>query len=124
MKYLTWLQEENRSPHYLDDELIFWYMENHIEPNELNFIYTKMSYVQIRNYLIRQKGKRKDSISQVLTTWKDYISMAKRVKMNINDEIVYRATKLYKRHNDLIKYIEDNQLSVTAGELADKYPNK
>lgn len=123
MKYLTWLQEENRSPHYLDDELIFWYMENHIEPNELNFIHTKMSYVQIRNYLIRQKGKRKDSISQVLTTWKDYISMAKRVKMNINDEIVYRATKLYKRHNDLIKYIEDNQLSVTAGELADKYPN-
>lgn len=123
MKYLTWLQEENRSPHYLDDELIFWYMENHIEPNELNFIHSKMSYVQIRNYLIRQKGKRKDSISQVLTTWKDYISMAKRVKMNINDEIVYRATKLYKRHNDLIKYIEDNQLSVTAGELADKYPN-
>ena len=123
MKYLTWLQEENRSPHYLDDELIFWYMENHIEPNELNFIHSKMSYVQIRNYLIRQKGKRKDSISQVLTTWKDYISMAKRVKMNINDEIVYRATKLYKRHNNLIKYIEDNQLSVTAGELADKYPN-
>lgn len=34
-----------------------------------------------------------------------------------------KETKLYKRHNDLIKYIEDNQLSVTAGELADKYPN-
>lgn len=35
----------------------------------------------------------------------------------------FKETKLYKRHNDLIKYIEDNQLSVTAGELADKYPN-
>lgn len=42
--------------------------------------------------------------------------------MNVNDEIVYRVAKLYQRHEELVKYIEENQLSVTAMELAETYP--
>ncbi|MFR1464435.1 MAG: PcfJ domain-containing protein [Blautia wexlerae] len=49
--------------------------------------------------------------------------MAKRIKMDTDDEIVYRTSKLYQRHKEIIQYIEENRLSVTAGELADKYPN-
>lgn len=123
LEYLVWLQEENTSAHYLDDDLIFWFMNNNIEPKDLKFIQPKMSFVQIRNYLIRQKGRRKDSISQVLITWRDYLSMAKRIKMDTDDEIVYRTSQLYQRHKEIIQYIEENRLSVTAGELADKYPN-
>ena len=123
LEYLVWLQEENTSAHYLDDDLIFWFMNNNIKPKDLKFIQPKMSFVQIRNYLTRQKGRRKDSISQVLITWQDYLSMAKRIKMDTDDEIVYRTSKLYQRHKEIIQYIEENRLSVTAGELADKYPN-
>ena len=43
--------------------------------------------------------------------------------MDTDDEIVYRTSKLYQRHKEIIQYIEENRLSVTAGELADKYPN-
>lgn len=119
---LYWLQQEKKENLCLSDELICWFVEQKILPEDLKFIKDKMSYVQIRNYLLRQKGKCRDSIYQVLTTWKDYLSMAKRIKMNVNDEIVYRTAKLYQRHKELVEYIEENKLSVTAMELAETYP--
>lgn len=119
---LYWLQQEKRENICLTDELIGWFIQNGILPKDLAFIHDRMSYVQIKNYLVRQKEDEEDSIHQVLTTWKDYLSMAKRVKMNVYDEIVYRVSKLYQRHEELVEYIQKNQLSVTAGELEETYP--
>ena len=119
---LYWLQQEKKENLCLPDDLIGWFIENGILPEDLAFIHDRMSYVQIKNYLVRQKGKREDSIRQVLITWEDYLSMAKRVKMNVYDAIVYRANKLYQRHGELVEYIQKNQLSVTAGELEEEYP--
>lgn len=119
---LYWLQREKKENLCLSDELIGWFVQNNILPENLDFIIDRMSYVQIKNYLIRQQKGREEDICQVLTTWKDYLSMAKRVKMDLYDEIVYRASKLYQRHQELVEYIEENKLSVTAGELAETYP--
>ena len=119
---LCWLQQEKKEKLCLSDELIHWFIQNNILPNNLDFIKDRMSYVQTKNYLIRQQKGREKNIGQVLTTWKDYLSMAKRVKMDIYDEIVYRASKLYQRHQELVEYIEENKLAVTAGELADTFP--
>ena len=117
---LYWLQQEKKEDICLPDELIGWFIKKGILPKDLAFIHDRMSYVQIKNYLVRQKGKRGDSIRQVLITWKDYLSMAKRIKMNVYDAIVYRANKLYQRHSELVEYIQKNQLSVTAGELEEE----
>ncbi len=119
---LYWLQQEKKENLCLPDDLIGWFIENGILPEDLAFIHDRMSYVQVKNYLVRQKGRKKDSIRQVLTTWEDYLSMAKRVKMNVYDEIVYRVNKLYQRHRELVEYIQNNRLSVTAGELEEEYP--
>ena len=91
---LYWLQQEKKENTFLHDELIGWFVEHSILPKDLAFIHDRMSYVQIKNYLARQYEVNDDSIWQVVTTWKDYLSMAKRVKMNVNDEIVYRVSKL------------------------------
>ncbi len=119
---LCWLQQEKKEDICLPDELIGWFIRNDILPKDLAFTHDRMSYVQIKNYLVRQNMGRDDSIRQVLVTWKDYLSMAKRVKMNVYDEIVYRAAKLYQRHSELVEYIQKNKLSVTAGELEEEYP--
>ncbi len=119
---LYWLQQEKKENICMPDELIRWFVENSIVPKDLAFIHDRMSYIQIKNYLIRQGKEQEDNIPQVLTTWKDYLSMAKRVKMNVYDEIVFRVSKLYQRHKELVEYIQKNQLSVTAGELEEEYP--
>ena len=124
--FLCWLQEEKKRKLCLSDELICWFIQNDILPKNLDFVKDRMSYVQIRNYLTRQQEGQNDSINdsirQVLTTWKDYLSMARRVKMNVHDEIVYRASRLFQRHQELVEYIAQNRLSVTAMELAEAYP--
>ncbi len=120
--FLCWLQEEKKRKLCLSDELICWFIQNDILPKDLEFVKDRMSYVQIRNYLTRQQEGLNDSIRQVLTTWKDYLSMARRVKMNVHDEIVYRASRLFQRHQELVEYIAENRLSVTAMELAEAYP--
>lgn len=84
---LYWLQQEKKENLCLPDDLIGWFIGNSILPKDLAFIHDRMSYVQIKNYLVRQKGEREDSIRQVLTTWKDYLSMAKRVRLNVQDKL-------------------------------------
>ena len=39
---------------------------------------------------------------EVLRTWEDYLSMAKKLHMDVYDEIVYRTRKLRRRHDDLV----------------------
>lgn len=122
IQILYWLQQEKKENLCLSDDLICWFLQNNILPQDLDFIRDRMSHVQIKNYLTRQQQGTGEHIRQVLTTWKDYLSMAKRVKMNVYDAIVYRTSKLYQRHKELVEYIEANKLSVKAGELDEKYP--
>lgn len=120
---LKWLQVEKKKNIVLSDELIVWFIQHNFKPKDFAFIEDRMSYLQIKNYLLRQKKTESDSLGQILTTWKDYISMAKRLKMNTKDAIVYRTSKLYQRHRELVECIELNNLSITAGELAEEYKN-
>ena len=39
----------------MTDELIGWFIQNGILPKDLAFIHDRMNYVQIKNYLVRQK---------------------------------------------------------------------
>lgn len=68
----------------------------------------KISPSQAYNYLIKKKDKQ--SIDQVLIFWKDYVSAAKSLKYDLDDEVVYMPKNLKKAHDDAIKnvkYIED-----------------
>ena len=71
---LCWLQQEKKDNSCLSNDLICWFIRHGILPEDLEFVKDRMSYVQIKNYLVRQKGKQSDRILQVLTTWKDYLS--------------------------------------------------
>lgn len=79
-----------------------------------------MSPLQVHNYLRRQARESKEKIPQVLTTWKDYLAMAKKLGMDTGDAIVYRVKLLRQRHDELVTrcYREDNR-SIAAGVLKD-----
>ena len=123
IEILEWLQAEKRKDTVLSDEIIAWFIQNNCKPNDFIFIEDRMSYQQIKNYLLRQKKTESDSIKQIVTTWEDYLSMAARLKMDTYDAIVYRTSKLYQRHKEVIEQIELKNLSLTAGELEKEYKN-
>jgi hypothetical protein len=82
-----------------------------------------MSAAQVCNYLRRQTRVYGKPSKEALNTWADYLSMAKRLKMDTNDEIVYRVNKLYQRHDELVERCNEKALAIQAGEILEKYPN-
>lgn len=123
IKMLQWLQYEKAIRKEIPDHIMAWFCNEKIEPNDLKFIRHKMSITAIYNYIKRQLSENRMKSSEVLTTWSDYISMAKRLGMDTDDEIVFRTRKLRKRHDDLVKRCQDKDLAIRAGEILEKYPH-
>lgn len=121
--FLEWLKFEKVHNKHIDDDVIAWMDKEHIEPKDINFISDRMSERQVKNYLVRQQRELQLPIREIISTWSDYLKMAMRAKMNVNDEIVFRAKKLKQRHDELVELLGSKELALRAGEIAMKFPN-
>lgn len=122
-RFLTWLQYEKAAGKPLPDEAIHWCCSEKIEPDDLKFIRDRMSLLQVCNYVRRQMDENRMTSRNVLNTWADYLSMAKRLGMDTNDEIIFRVRKLRQRHDELVSRCHDKDLAIRAGEVLEKYPH-
>ncbi|WP_313530585.1 PcfJ domain-containing protein [Anaerotignum sp.] len=123
MAFLRWLQFEKITDKELPDEVISWFCKENIKTDDLKFISSKMSIVQIYNYVRRQMSNSGMQSKEVLTTWSDYLSMAKRLGMNTEDAIIFRVRKLRQRHDELVSRCQSKALAIQAGEILEKYPH-
>lgn len=121
-QHLKWLQYEKAHGMNIADDDVNWFVNNELQAKDFKFIEDRMSPRQIKNYLIRQQKQNGDSIKSILRTWEDYLSMAQRANMNVNDAIIYRTSRLYKRHNELVEIIEKMDAAIKAQEILAKYP--
>ena len=120
---LAWLQLEKKTGQRIPDEMLHWFQKERISAKDLVFIADRMSLVQIKNYLERQKEYFDGSCQQALTTWQDYLAMAERLHYDTSDEIVYRVRKLRQRHDELVLQSEAGSLEEQASKMAAKYPH-
>lgn len=121
--FLRWLQFEKASNKELPDEAIAWFCKEKITTDGLKFISGTMSMVQVYNYMRRQISDSGMSSKEMLTTWSDYLSMAKRLGMDTRDAIVFRVRKLRQRHDELVTLFQSKDLAMQAGEILEKYPH-
>lgn len=119
---LKWLQEEKASGKPISDEVLHWFCEENISRSSLDFIWDKMTAVQIYNYLRRQAEVSQESIYQVIATWRDYLSMANRLGIDTNDEIIYRAKLLRQRHDELVLRCKQMDKEKQAAEVLKRFP--
>lgn len=119
---LQWLRLEKEQNRIISDEVLTWMQEKSIQPTDLTFISDCMSPLQIKNYLERQSMETGESIRDLLTTWHDYLIMAKRFGMDVTDPIVFRARELVRRHNELVERLGNVDIVKKAEELEKKYP--
>ena len=120
--FLQWLLLEKAQNKLICDDVILWMCREKLKPADLMFIMDRMNPLQIRNYLEKQALESGESVKNLIKTWKDYLDMAIRVGVNVQDSVIYRARKLIQRHNEMIKEIEAKDLILRAGELEKKYP--
>lgn len=121
--FLSWLQYEKSTGRTIPDAVITWFCKEKIKIAELNFIRDQMSMEQICNYVRRQMREGCMSSQETLTTWADYLSMAKRLGMDTNDSIIFRVRKLRQRHDELVLRCQDKERELRAGEILEKYPH-
>lgn len=120
--FLHWLQFEKQSGKQISDEVLHWFCEQQINNTDLDFIWDKMNAVQIYNYLRRQAADSQEGVQQILTTWRDYLSMAKRLGIDTNDEIIYRVKLLRQRHDELVLRCKQKDKEEQAAEVLKKFP--
>ena len=120
--FLQWLLLEKTQNKLICDDVISWMCLEKLKPADLMFIMDRMAPLQIKNYLEKQAAESGESVKNLIKTWKDYLNMAIRVGVNVQDSVIYRARKLMQRHNEMIKEIEAKDLILRAGELEKKYP--
>lgn len=120
---LGWIQLEKKTSKPISSELLRWFHKSHISASDIMFIVDRMSPVQVRNYLEKQKAHFNNNCRQVLTTWQDYLAMAERLHIDTSDEIIYRARKLRQRHDELVIQCEKGDLRLQAKEMEKKYPH-
>jgi len=82
-----------------------------------------MSGRHIMNYIARQRRQRKIDTEEILRLWRDYLSMASRIKMDVQKEIVYRPADIKQAHDDLVKLCDNRNVMKRAGEIVQKYPD-
>ena len=121
-QFIEWLRYEKKHNKPIPDEVIKWMCKHHLSPDTFRFISKKMSYVQIRNYILKQMSQYKMSVTEVLTTWKDYLRMAERLNYDVNDEIVYRVSKLRQRHDELSDRCAQEALDARVKGIAERFP--
>lgn len=122
MNFLRWLQFEKKAGMSIPDEVLGWFCEQSITRADLDFIWDKMSPVQIYNYLRRQAKSSQEKVLQVLTTWRDYLSMSERLGLDTNDEIIYRVKLLRRRHDELVLRCRQKDKATQAAEVLKKFP--
>lgn len=119
---LEWLQREKCSGRIIPDHVLRWLEQEKIHVSDIAFILDRMSEQQVCNYLQRQKSGTRDSLRQIISTWRDYLSMADKLGINTNDEIVYRVKLLRQRHDELVEQMRNRRKDLEAAEIAEQHP--
>ena len=120
---LYWMQYETEIRRTIPDDIVAWFIEEKISPNDLRFIDDKMSVIQIYNYVRKQMNISSMGSGEILRTWADYLSMARGLRMDTNDPIIYRVSKLRQRHTELIQRSNDRNPLIEIGKVLQRYPH-
>ena len=124
MDFLQWIRYEKATKRRISDRAISWFCEQKVVPDDLSFLNGAMSPTQVCNYLQRQMRELVRDCKYIMTTWKDYLSMAARLKLDLTSEAVYRVRNVKKRHDELLQFFHnDRSMLLRAGEVLRMYPH-
>lgn len=120
---LLWMRYEEGTGKAVDDETIRYFEREKIDPDDIAFISDRMSERKIMNYIIRQRKQRKSKTEEVLILWRDYLSMAMRMKMDVQQELIFKPRDVKRAHDDLVKLCGGADVAKRAGEIIQKFPD-
>lgn len=122
MAGLRWMQLEKLENTLYDDEMIDYFDKADIEPIDLKFVFKKMTVKKIYNYLRKQEQITGERPEQLVTTWRDYLNMAFRAKMDTKLEMIFKPSNLNTAHSEVIEIMERDGMEKLAKTIRKKFP--
>lgn len=120
---LSWLQKMKDTQKWIPENILQYFETHNISTTDVTFIEKQMSPQQIYHYLRRMEKESGLSAEKVLTIWRDYLSMVKKLGKNLEDSIIYRPRALERRHDEAVKSLQEVDTKKRAAELREKFPN-
>ena len=120
---LEWLQWKAKHPETaLKTETLKDLERKRIAPNKIETMLALMSPRKCLNFVERQEKLMNDTTSSIIAYYEDYISIARKMGMNIRDEIVYAPKDLKLRHDQLVDEYNRHKSEFAAREMDEKWP--
>ena len=119
---LRWIQYEKLANTIWPDEMIKDFGNANILSSDFGFLNTPISFIKCHNYLKKQANIMGESLKQALRTWRDYINMADKTKMNTKCDQIARPKNLKYAHDELVLLLRSKGLEKQAKEISKKWP--
>lgn len=120
---LEWLQWKKIHPEAtLKTETLKDLERKRIVPSKIETMLALMSPRKCLNFVERQEKLMGDTPGSVIAYYEDYISIARKMGMDIRDEIVYAPKDLKLRHNQLVDEYNRHKSEFAAREMDEKWP--
>lgn len=119
---LKWLRYEEETEDRVSADSLSWLDSKKLSPDELESITARMSLEKAVHYIQKQSDIAHRSARDIVETFKDYLSMAIRMKMNLSAEQIYKPKDLIAAHDDLVRRINLNADKAEAIAMGKKFP--
>ena len=122
-----WLRYEQMTGRKVSADDMAFFSRHKIDPNETFYGTREMlAYIKspaaFRHYLEKQSKILDMTVCQTLSTYADYIRMAKAQGLNLDSEIFYKPKDLKKAHDDCVRVAHEQEQEQKAAEAEKKYP--
>ena len=126
-KELDWLRYEQVTGRKVSAEDMRFFMEHNIDSNDTFYgTRTMLEYISsptaFRNYLNKQADLSGDTYLQTISTYHDYIRMAKQQGLNLSSEIFYKPKNLKLVHDECVRVEHEKEYESRAKDVEDKFP--
>lgn len=119
--HLKWLQYEKAANKAWPDGMIKEFGDEDIEARDLGFLPLPLKYVGIWKYMRRQQALVGGGLERVRRTWKDYLDMAEKAKMDVENERIWKPKDLKAAHNEAVLLLQKGEMEKEAAKLEKKW---
>lgn len=122
---LEWLRVERRTGKKISQETLEFMTENGVSPWEdpaSKMLKVIGSPNRMANYLRKQMNKSGYAASTVMNTWIDYMDMCRRLKRQLDIEMVYKPKDVQLAHDECLALLKREDAGKRAEEVRKKFP--
>ena len=118
---LEWLQAEKEADRIWPDDMIRYFSDAGYNTRTFYFISDRMTYPQIFEYLKKQYSLHGYTWDYTYTCWRDYMDMAKKLKIPLDLERNYKPKDVRIAHNEARDILQGKDIEAEARKIDRKW---